>query len=51
MKALSPIKKHDRFDPTAGSGGRRISRTIRRRGLKLQFSLPDSITVFGDRIV
>lgn len=49
MKALSPIKSTGRFDPTAGSGGRRISRTIRQPWPEIAIFLPDSITVFGDR--
>lgn len=44
-------KSTDRFDPTAGSGGRRISRTIRQPWPEIAFPMPDSITVFGDRDV
>ena len=42
-------KSTGRFDPTAGSGGRRISRTICQSWPETAIFLPDSITVFGDR--
>ncbi len=51
MKALRLSKSTGRFDPTAGSGGRRIRERFASRGLKLQFSLPDSIPYLAIAIV